>query len=149
MKAFLLMYKLETFTITCLILLCSNYHLLPPFMTSWIFLLIYLLIIIIVFINYLYQNLIQWPGSNVKIKPMKAIEFHPEDIPNNIGTIVIGSGSGGMTCGNILAQSGQKVLILEKHLKVTGGCTHTFQYEGCEWDTGTPSSLTLLFLYSI
>lgn len=46
-----------------------------------------------------------------------------------------GSGSGGIACANLLAQSGQRVLILEQHTR-TGGCTHSFREEGCEWDTG-------------
>jgi len=56
-------------------------------------------------------------------------------VPSNIDTIVIGSGSGGSTVANLLAQSGQRVLVLEQH-SVTGGCTHSFREEGCEWDTG-------------
>lgn len=48
---------------------------------------------------------------------------------------MIGSGSGGSTCANLLAQSGQRVLLLEQH-SVTGGCTHSFREAGCEYDTG-------------
>ena len=48
---------------------------------------------------------------------------------------MIGSGSGGSTCANLLAQSGQRVLVLEQH-SVTGGCTHSFREAGCEYDTG-------------
>ena len=67
---------------------------------------------------------------------MRASPFSPEKIPNNLDTIVIGSGSGGSSCSNILAQSGQRVLLLEQHEERTGGCTHTFRINGCEWDTG-------------
>jgi len=42
----------------------------------------------------------------------------------------------GCACANLLAQSGQRVLILEQHPDRTGGCTHSFRLEGCEWDTG-------------
>ena len=55
---------------------------------------------------------------------------------NYYDTIVIGSGSGGCACANLLSQSGQKVLVLEQHVDRTGGCTHTFRDNNCEWDTG-------------
>lgn len=42
---------------------------------------------------------------------------------------------GGCSCANLLAQSGKKVLLLERHT-VTGGGTHSFRLQGCEWDTG-------------
>lgn len=80
--------------------------------------------------------LFRWPGRDVKVKHIRASRFSPDLVPPNIDTIVIGSGSGGCACGNILAQSGQKVLLLEQHEERTGGCTHTFRQEGCEWDTG-------------
>ena len=86
-----------------------------------------------------YLWLSRWPGRNVKVKPIRASRFSPDKIPTNLDTIVIGSGSGGSACSNILAQSGQRVLLLEQHEERTGGCTHTFRMkgvEGCEWDTG-------------
>jgi all-trans-retinol 13,14-reductase len=79
---------------------------------------------------------LRWPGSKVKVIPTRASRFSPDLVPPNLDTIVIGSGSGGCACGNILAQAGQKVLMLEQHEDRTGGCTHTFRLEGCEWDTG-------------
>ena len=77
-----------------------------------------------------------WPGRSVTVKPIRASKFSPEQAPAQLDTIVIGSGSGGCSCANLLAQSGQKVLLLEQHEDRTGGCTHTFRQEGCEWDTG-------------
>ena len=77
-----------------------------------------------------------WPAEKIKLHPRKASPFaHDLEIPRNIDTIVIGSGVGGCACANILAQSGQKVLMLEQHFR-TGGCTHSFRGQGCEWDTG-------------
>jgi hypothetical protein len=77
-----------------------------------------------------------WPGRKVtQIKPIRASTFHPDLIPANLDTIVIGSGSGGCACANLLAQAGQHVLLLEQHYR-TGGCTHSFRENGCEWDTG-------------
>jgi hypothetical protein len=81
--------------------------------------------------------LLYFPARNVTIRPVRASKFQPELVPkHDIDTIVIGSGSGGCAAANILAQSGHRVLLLEQHYR-TGGCTHTFREEGCEWDTGT------------
>ena len=76
-----------------------------------------------------------WPGSKVELHPMRASNFSPAQVPTDLDTIVVGSGSGGCAAANLLAQSGQRVLLLEQHYR-TGGCTHTFREEGCEWDTG-------------
>lgn len=70
-----------------------------------------------------------------RIVPRRADHFRPDLVPPNLDTIVIGSGSGGSCCANLLAQSGQRVLVLEQH-SVTGGCTHSFREQNCEWDTG-------------
>ena len=82
--------------------------------------------------------LFHWPAKHIKINPMRASKFRPEFVSSikKIDTIVVGSGSGGCACANLLAQSGKKVLILEQHPTITGGCTHTFREDGCEWDTG-------------
>lgn len=77
-----------------------------------------------------------WPGRAIKVKSTRASRFSPDKVPPKLDTIVIGSGSGGCACSNLLAQAGQKVLLLEQHEERTGGCTHTFRQEGCEWDTG-------------
>lgn len=50
--------------------------------------------------------------------------------------ILIGTGPGACTCANLLAHMGKHVLMLEKHPTVTGGGTHSFHMENCEWDTG-------------
>jgi hypothetical protein len=49
--------------------------------------------------------------------------------------IVIGSGMGGLTTAALLARRGKRVLVLEQHDKL-GGCTHTFEEAGFEFDTG-------------
>lgn len=72
--------------------------------------------------------LIRWPARKVVVKPMRASSFRPESVPQKLDTIVIGSGSGGCACANLLAQAGQRVLLLEQHYR-TGGCTHTFREE--------------------
>jgi phytoene dehydrogenase-like protein len=58
------------------------------------------------------------------------------EIPSDLDTIVIGSGSGGSTCATLLAHQGQRVLVLDQHSSKTGGCTHSFRQQECEWDTG-------------
>lgn len=81
--------------------------------------------------------LLHWPAQNVKkLQPMRASPFRPDRVPHNIDTIVIGSGSGGSATANLLAQADQRVLVLEHHPDRTGGCTHSFREQGCEWDTG-------------
>jgi all-trans-retinol 13,14-reductase len=81
-----------------------------------------------------YRLLTRWPKAR-PVRFERASRFNPQGIPLNLDTIVIGSGSGGATSANLLAQSGQRVLVLEQH-SVTGGCTHSFREENCEWDTG-------------
>ena len=61
--------------------------------------------------------------------------FSKKKIPEDIDTIVIGSGMGGLTCAGLLSKVGQRVLVLEQHY-IAGGCTHTFEDKGFEFDTG-------------
>ena len=49
--------------------------------------------------------------------------------------VIIGSGLGGLLCGNILSKEGLSVCVLEKHHQA-GGCLQNFTREGCVFDTG-------------
>ena len=62
--------------------------------------------------------------------------FQDKKLPDQgLDAIIIGSGIGGLTAGNILARAGKKVLILEQHDQA-GGCCHTFVDKGFEFDVG-------------
>ncbi len=52
--------------------------------------------------------------------------------------VVIGSGTGGLTCGAFLARAGMKVLVLEKHTKI-GGYTHHFKRKDYTFESGVHS----------
>src|SRR4030043_2484221 len=49
--------------------------------------------------------------------------------------VIIGSGLGGLLCGNILSKEGYNVCILEKNNKL-GGSLQTFGRKGCVFNTG-------------
>lgn len=49
--------------------------------------------------------------------------------------IIIGSGLGGLICGNILSREGYSVLVLEKNAQI-GGTLQCFKRDGCLFDTG-------------
>jgi NAD(P)-binding Rossmann-like domain len=103
---------------------------------SWpLFLAMVLALLCYLFVRWLTH----WPGRQSHLKfVQRASAFAPDYLAQDkkYDTIVIGSGSGGCACANLLAQAGQRVLLLEQHPDRTGGCTHSFRIEGCEWDTG-------------
>ena len=70
-----------------------------------------------------------------KVKDITRDGYSKKKIPENLDTIIIGSGIGGLTCGALLSKLGKKVLVLEQHY-IAGGCTHTFEDKGFEFDTG-------------
>src|SRR5437867_7659865 len=71
------------------------------------------------------------------------------DYPSSYDAIIIGSGIGGLFCGNILAKAGLKVLLIERHYMLGGFCS-TFRRKGFIFDAathfypllGNPSTLT-------
>ncbi|NXP42513.1 RETST reductase, partial [Leiothrix lutea] len=52
-----------------------------------------------------------------------------------LDAVVIGSGVGGLAVAATLAKAGRRVLVLEQHDQA-GGCCHTFQQHGVEFDVG-------------
>uniref|UniRef100_A0A8C5MSZ7 All-trans-retinol 13,14-reductase n=1 Tax=Leptobrachium leishanense TaxID=445787 RepID=A0A8C5MSZ7_9ANUR len=61
--------------------------------------------------------------------------FSPDKVPQNLDAIVIGSGIGGQGAAALLARAGKRVLVLEQMGKL-GGCCHTFNEKGYEFDVG-------------
>ena len=77
------------------------------------------------------------PDYNSNNDPEQLIKnrYARSKIPQDIDTIIIGSGIGGLSTASLLAQSGKKVLVLEQHY-LAGGCTHSFADKGTEHETG-------------
>ncbi len=72
------------------------------------------------------------PAQYVRI----GTRYRPNRLPDESwDTIVIGSGTGGLVAATLLAEQGQKVLVLEQHY-TAGGFTHSYYNEGYEWDVG-------------
>ncbi|XP_030630929.1 inactive all-trans-retinol 13,14-reductase [Chanos chanos] len=61
--------------------------------------------------------------------------FSRDKVPEKLDAIVIGSGIGGLTVAATLAKVGKKVLVLEQH-DMAGGCCHTYEEKGFEFDVG-------------
>uniref|UniRef100_A0A8P4GFW3 Amine oxidase domain-containing protein n=1 Tax=Dicentrarchus labrax TaxID=13489 RepID=A0A8P4GFW3_DICLA len=61
--------------------------------------------------------------------------FRVDRIPPSLDAVVIGSGVGGLTAAALLSKAGKRVVVLEQHDQA-GGCTHTFQNKGFEFDVG-------------
>lgn len=61
--------------------------------------------------------------------------FKKRKVPADIDFVFIGSGIGSLFAAALLAKAGYRVVVLEQHY-VTGGCTHSFEDHGYEFDTG-------------
>eukprot|EP00602_Paraphysomonas_sp_CaronLab_P009590 CAMPEP_0185019196 /NCGR_PEP_ID=MMETSP1103-20130426/1822_1 /TAXON_ID=36769 /ORGANISM="Paraphysomonas bandaiensis, Strain Caron Lab Isolate" /LENGTH=629 /DNA_ID=CAMNT_0027549385 /DNA_START=109 /DNA_END=1998 /DNA_ORIENTATION=- len=63
-------------------------------------------------------------------------KYSSKRVPEDVDTVIIGSGMGGLSCAAILARLGKKVLVLEQHNDVAGGGTHQFDLNGFRFDSG-------------
>ncbi|KAM9656791.1 all-trans-retinol 13,14-reductase-like [Morphnus guianensis] len=66
--------------------------------------------------------------------------FSAHRVPPELDAVVIGSGMGGLAAAGTLAKAGKRVLVLEQHDQA-GGCCHTFQEQGTEFDVGKDTPL--------
>ena len=98
--------------------------------TICIYLLYYML-----FYNYLPKNIKIYSTDKYNPNNILRDRFSKKKIPKDIDCIIIGSGIGGLALGAMLSKIGHKILILEQHY-IAGGCTHTFNERGYEFDTG-------------
>ena len=69
------------------------------------------------------------------IKDIQRDGFSMKKIPKDLDYIIIGSGIAGLVTAAFLSKIGKKVLVLEQHY-VAGGCCHTFNEHGYDFDTG-------------
>ena len=72
------------------------------------------------------------PNSSVKQIPSRK---SLRELSGNIDVAIIGSGIGALSNAAVLARQGYKVAVFEQNQTV-GGCTHTFEKEGYEFDVG-------------
>ena len=59
-----------------------------------------------------------------------------ERLNRSYDAVIIGAGVGGLTCANLLAEQGLKVLLVEQHYMVGGYCS-TFKRKGYTFDAAT------------
>lgn len=69
------------------------------------------------------------------VLPSPCTGFSTARVPQDLDAVVVGSGIGGLAAACILAKVGKRVLVLEQHDQA-GGCCHTFQERGTEFDVG-------------
>ncbi|XP_061448459.1 all-trans-retinol 13,14-reductase [Rhineura floridana] len=72
--------------------------------------------------------------KDARKKVLKQV-FSKDKVPDNLDAVIIGSGYGGLAAAVILSKAGKRVLVLEQHSKA-GGCCHTFNEKGFEFDVG-------------
>lgn len=68
-------------------------------------------------------------------KPDLQKRISSKEIPENIDYLIIGSGLSGLMSAAFLSKLNKKVVVLEQHDRA-GGCLHTFDKDGFEFNTG-------------
>ncbi len=66
---------------------------------------------------------------------MRVASYKNTTLDDRYDVIIVGSGLGGLTTALLLARTGKRVLVLERHW-VLGGFTHVFKRKEWEWDVG-------------
>ncbi len=66
---------------------------------------------------------------------VRASSYKTSALDERYDAIIVGSGLGGLSSALLLARTGKKVLVLERHW-VLGGFTHVFKRKSWEWDVG-------------
>ena len=59
----------------------------------------------------------------------------PDDIPDEVDYVIIGSGIGGLSAAAMLSYYGYEVAVFESHY-LAGGVAHSFVYDGFKFDAG-------------
>lgn len=59
-----------------------------------------------------------------------------DKLETHYDVVIIGAGIGGLTCANLLARAGLKVLMIESHFRVGGYCS-VFRQQGFTFDAAT------------
>jgi phytoene dehydrogenase-like protein len=88
-------------------------------------------------------------------RPFKGLRLR-EGPHDQYDAVVIGAGIGGLTCANLLAKDGLRVLLVEQHYMMGGYCS-TFRRKGFTFDAashfypllGNPSSITGKLLHEL
>jgi all-trans-retinol 13,14-reductase len=70
-----------------------------------------------------------------KRRAVLKVGYVPERVPQQLDAVIVGSGLGGLVAGALLTKAGKRVCVFEQHDQA-GGCLHTFNEGGYEFDTG-------------
>ena len=105
-----------------------------PWVLEWLFWLLgvslFLVLVPLVFLYLLDRR--SFRPFKPSAKPSRTLgnrRYAASAVPAMVDTVIIGSGQGGLSCGAVLSQFGETVVVCEQH-EVTGGGAHTFAANG-------------------